>query len=229
MRPEHRAGSRYDFGGVGEDALQQLVDLWCRGERSDGVREEIGRLCRALARRAGKGAGLDDADADEVAQKTALAFDRAYLGRKVPLDRAEAMAMRIALNAARDVHRRRSRAETKRHQLEQEAVVGPLAEAGAEERLLAAERQAALQIQLRVALQDAPETYRRVIELHFFEEQSIEEITNVYLAEMRAAGEVAPGEEDLAAKRARNRVDQHLSRAKRWLKRRLLASMEGSS
>ncbi len=214
---------------MGEDALQKLVDQWCRGERPDGVREEISRLCRALARAAAKGAGVDDADADEVAQKAALAFDRAYLGRSVQLDRAEAMVVRIALNAARDVHRRRSRAESKRQQLEREVEVGPRADHGAEERLLAAERQAALQEQLRAALAEAPPTYQRVIELHFFEEQSIEEIANAYLADMRAAGEVAAGEEDLAAKRARNRVDQHLSRAKRWLKRWLLASMEGPS
>ena len=214
---------------MGEEALQDLVDQWCRGERSDGVRERIGGLCRELARRAAKGAGLDDADAHDVAQKTALAFDRAYLERSVPLERAEAMAIRIALNAARDVHRRRARAESKRQRLEQEAEVAPARDLGAEERLLAAETQVALQEQLRAALADAPETYRRVIQLHFFEEQPIEEIANTYLAEMRAAGEVTPGQEEVAAKRARNRADQHLSRAKRWLKRRLLATMEGGS
>jgi len=84
------------------------------------------------------------------------------------------------------------------------------------------EKQAELRRLVRDALGRAPENYRRVIERHYLDGVPIDEIAAEYYEGISSDVDGSDSAAvESAQKRARNRVDQHLTRAKQWLRQQL--------
>lgn len=201
--------------------LKGLLDRWYE-ERSEPVLGEILRVARPLAARAAAATGVQGADVDDVAQHATSQL-AASLKRGGPrVDRPEALIWRMAENKARDIHRKRSRQGDGLERIKHDPTAFERRVVSPEELYLDRENASRLEEIVRDALSVAPQTYKRVIELHFIEGLAIEEIAARYYDETR--DEVDTGDPvavQQAQKRARNRVDQHLTRGKRWLAQRL--------
>jgi DNA-directed RNA polymerase specialized sigma24 family protein len=202
--------------------LKTLVDRWYAEGRPLHLLDEIVELARPIAKNAARSSGLGEADSDDVAQH---AIDKLAEQSKRPdvrIDRPDALVWRIAENKARDLHRRRKRRSEGDERLKRDPTVTGGHVASPEELHLDRENANQVQAIVRDALRVAPDNYKRVLELHFIEGVAIEAIAARYYEEMR--GEVDtkdPVAVRQAQKRARDRVDQHLTRGKRWLAQRV--------
>ncbi len=203
------------------DQLNELLDRWYE-ERSEPLLDDILRAARSVAERAAIATGVRDADVDDVAQHAANQLAAALKRSGVRVTRADALVWRVAENKARDIHRHHSRRGAVQDRLQHDPTVLGKAVESPEELYLDRENTDRRHAIVRDALTTAPETYRRVIDLHFFEGLAIEEIAARYYDETRGEIDTAdPVAVQAAQKRARNRVDQHLTRGKRWLAQRL--------
>jgi RNA polymerase sigma factor (sigma-70 family) len=165
---------------------------------------------------------MRDADVEDVAQHVGHQLAAALKRSGPRMDRPEALIWRIAENKARDIHRKRARHGQGQERLKHDPTAIDEHVASPEELYLDRESASRLQGIVRDALSAAPETYKRVIELHFIEGLTIEEIAARYYEESREEVDTEdPVALQAAHKRARNRVDQHLTRGKRWLAQRL--------
>lgn len=200
--------------------LEPLVEHWYE-ERSEAHLAKVLHEARRVAERAAIATGMRDADVDDVAQHAAqkLAASLHAPGR---VDRPGALVWRIAENKARDVHRQRARQGERRARLERDPTVTEAQATSPEEMYLHEENAGRLQDIVRDAVSAAPASYKRVIDLHFMQGVTIEEIAERYYA--ASIGEVDTGDVaavHLAKRRARNLVDQHLTRGKRWIAQRI--------
>lgn len=201
--------------------LEELLGRWYE-ERSEPSLERVLDVARSVAARAAIATGMHDADVDDVAQHAANQLAVAVKRSGPRVHRPEALIWRVAENKARDVHRRRARQGQGQERLRHDPTAPVEHVASPEELYLDRENASRLREIVRDALSVAPETYKRVIELHFIEGLPIEEIAARYYEESLGEVDTAdPVAVQAAHKRARNRVDQHLTRGKRWLAQRL--------
>lgn len=87
-----------------------------------------------------------------------------------------------------------------------------------------AESQLFVKGQVRDALAQAPDNYRRALQRHYFDGEAVEDIAEAYYLDMVSSGAVEladPTKVALARKQARNRIDQHLKRGRDWLKKHI--------
>jgi RNA polymerase sigma-70 factor (ECF subfamily) len=147
---------------------EELMLAYAGGDQG-AFRELFARLAPVLLRVVTRTVGRP-ADAQDIVQQTFLQLHRARKDYK-PDMRARPWVMTIAMNLARDLLRRRGRRPEAN--IDDVVLADPRADAGA------SSEAAATKAQVRAALAALPKDQRVVIELHWFEDLSFNEIAMI--------------------------------------------------
>jgi DNA-directed RNA polymerase specialized sigma24 family protein len=199
------------------------------GAERDRLADAIAELARPIAVRAARCRGLNDEDADDVAQHSCsrlLTFLQE--GGRVN-ENPEALVWRIAERVTLDVHRRRQRADARDQRWLAETTVAHETVENPRMFWETAENQLQAKAQVREALEEAPENYRVAIQRVYFDGEQAEDIADEYYRAKVAAGEVdetSTATREHARKQARNKIDQQLKRGRDWLRKRLLGKLQ---
>ena len=205
---------------VGE--TDKLLLEWVgAGADRPALEARLAELMRPIAFRAARSYRLEDADADDVAQRACqkiLAF--LQNGQRIETN-ADAFVWRTAENLARDLLRSRKRAKARADKTESDTVA--LAEPETPEtRWLELEEREAIRERVRTVIDGSP--YEDVLRPHYIEEVSVEELADKRFRELVAQGNIDESDPVAAAlekRRARNLIDQRLKRGRIWLRKRL--------
>lgn len=157
---------------------------------------------------------------NDLAQHVSDRFVRRLKERRLAPDRAEALVWRMAENRARDYFRAAQRGRDAMDRFADELATQG-SDPDPETLWLKRERKVWAERIVREVLASAPDNYRRAIERHWLNEESVEEMAEEYFRELVGEREVDAAEQAALRKRARNRVDQHLKRGRDWLRTRL--------
>ncbi len=187
--------------------------------RTTGSEADRGRLAVAIRdrlTRAARYAGVRELDVEDVVQSRVLAVLSALSRGPVP-DSPEAYVWRAGLNAAKDWHRRQAAGVRGRtHGVDPEDLdrLGT-----APDEVDGKETAEDLRRVVDEALDDPrmPEAHRAVIDAHYLRGEDIEELA---LQELRERP-VAKSGNPRTLEQARQTVDQRLTRARNWLRKRL--------
>ena len=188
---------------------------------------EVSGAAVEVALRAARGAGASSSDAEDVAQAVALKLVEVLRGGGWPED-GDAVVWRMAVNRTRDLQRRGAAALRKADGFSAELEVGERAALDAEALWLRREEQEEARRLVAAALERAPSNYGRVLRAQLSDVPA-EVLAEEYFAEAVSAGRVDVHDAaavEAARKRARNLVDQHLKRAKDWLRKQVDAARD---
>ncbi|NOY92982.1 MAG: sigma-70 family RNA polymerase sigma factor [Deltaproteobacteria bacterium] len=210
--------------------LAAVVDrCFAAGVNVRSLATEIVAAASPIAVRAARALNLRQHDVEDVAQHASAKLVEMLERGERPRGNVEALVWRMAENRSRDIHRARKRRTDGKQRLTQELRTANQSSPNPEAIWLTRERQAWAQTIVRDALEEAPKLYRIAIRRHYLEGVPVEELANGYYATLVAAGEVNeadPASAQAAARKARNRADQHLKRGRDWLRRRLAEHLD---
>jgi DNA-directed RNA polymerase specialized sigma24 family protein len=185
---------------------------------------------RRLAERGAICAGVPEHAVPDIAQEVSDRFVRRLrAGSSVP-EAPDGYVWRMAENRGRDWHRARAREAKGQSRLEREELEP--AQEWPETIWLERESRAELVERVRSLVERAPENYRRVLTRHYLDDEPIETVVTEYLEEEQGANPDARLDAEAleaARRRVRQRVDAHLSRARRWLRSQLAQHPGGES
>lgn len=197
------------------------------GQLVTRARNELAQACRVLARKVLATRRIPAEEIEDLASEATMRVLGKLEAGSVKEGAEDAYVARAAKNAAADWHRAQSGVR-RREELFDEALVPDdrtddvfVGDDDEEARERAREKAA------REALRDAPAAYRQIIVAVYFDMVPIESLVALELEKERAAaGAAAPYAPD-ARRRARARVDKRLQRARDWLRRGILARLDG--
>lgn len=215
-------------------ASTQTAVTKAREELARGVREKV------IVKIRGSRYQIGPDELDEVAN---LACEKAVTHIEagvVTHGNEDAFVNRVAYTTLIDFYRHRSNkvnAPITRHVELDDYIERPNAEpeplgqrpTNPEDAILEREAEAEKQIlheQIKEHLESAPSAYREVILAHCYQHREIEDLTDDELARRYPEG-IPPDPHGRIRKSARNTVDARLSRARRWLQKRLSKSDVG--
>lgn len=194
-----------------------------RQSGSEKARDRLAMAVQARLRKAIERANVPLAELDDVVQERTLPVLEALVGGAVTSS-ADAFVWQAGTNAAYDWHRRRRRGMAGRTvQLGKEAL-DRLVEESDESQDPAAERAREMLAAIHRVMDDAriPPAYRDVLHAHYVRDMSIEALAERELRENPRSKSGAPR----TLQQARAAVDQRLSRARDWVRKRLLQQIE---
>ena len=213
-----------------KEKLDDLVLAW-RSAASDEARTAaeavLIELAWKLAEKAALFVGVPPDGAPDVAQDVSKRLVQLLREDDPIRGSTESLVWVMAENRGRDWHRSQKRQREGRERLAQNDIEE--VPESPESIWLDRERRRLVGSHVRALLESAPANYAKALRLHYFDDLPIESIVDRYVLEDIDAGvvDVRNAEEvSRARERARQRVDAHLSRGRKWLRERLAEELE---